>query len=1673
MRLLHQEPGGLLVTNEWLTNFPKYAVLSHTWLSDKEEIKLDDVTNGTAEQKPAGYSKIQFCGKRAAIDGYKYFWVDTCCIDKTSSAELQEAITAMFRWYRNAGKCYAYLSDVSVAGEDVDLLGSSRPWEGAFRRSRWFTRGWTLQELLAPAAVEFYSAEGIFLGDKISLKHIVHEITGIPLTALEGDDLSRFSASERLSWAKHRRTTRVEDQAYCLLGVLEIHMPLLYGEDEYAMVRLQQEVQKKHGELAKWDHLLETLPIAPQAAFNSLDNQYGPTCLTNTRVELLRDLMEWADAFDDRYIYWLNGIAGTGKSTVARTIARNLHDKGILGGSFFFSKGGGDVSRANLLFTTLASQLASRFPSAKRHICEAILANKDIAVQSLRDQWDQLIISPLAKMDDPDIKNIILVLDALDECDSERDIRIILRLMSTTRVLQNVRLRVFVTSRPEIPIRCGFLQIPEAERQVFYLHEILPKLVDRDLNLFFQQNFTAIGEERGLGVDWPGSRIIERLVEIAYGLFIWASTACRYIREGKGLAIKRLATLIKGRHSGAGPERQLDAIYTTVLEDSIQQGLDDEEKQIRFGTMKEVVGGIVTLLSPLSASSLAALVDMEVDEINETLADLHTIFNIPSLKDRPIRLHHPTFRDFLVDSTRCKNPDVWIDQKKAHKALADSCIRIMRKTLKRDICDLKAPGVLAADIDQSRKERCIPPELQYSCLYWAQHYRQSGVLLGEHDTAYAFLKEHYLHWLEVMNIMGRSSEIAAIIRMYQALLVDQDNARQLSFLKDARRFIFSFQNVMERTPLQTYCAGLAFVRPSSELNHYFRHELHPSLAKVRVVDAIVPGHKDEYMFVNDLAFTPDGSQIASASLGPVIRVWDIKSKAALLVYDGQRDKTGTVAISPDGKTIASGSDDTSVMVWNRDTRVKMFNLEGHTRWVNTVVYSPDGSILASGSMDETIRLWDAASGTDLKTFGGNLSCVNAIAFSPDGKFLVSATFDWLVRVWDVSKGEVQLILDGHSGPVNTVRFSPNGQQVVSGSDDMTIKVWNTASGMESVTLKGHVKKVSAVTFSPDACLIVSGSEDKTLRLWDVAKGTLIRTLEGHISGINAVCFSPDGQTLAAGAYNDEIRLWDAVTGETKGKLADFTDQQLGSVLEEKGTELLVSSPHDGSTNDETAHASAVVCLTLSPDRQLVASASQDSDIKIWTTDGNQRAKMSGHVGRITRLMFHPDGTVLASASMDSTVVLWEISTGTAIGTLRGHTDAVQDIRFSPNGQLLASCSADKTVRLWHVSSATPKSTLYGHADTVTGIAFSRDGRLLVSCSADRTVRLWNVETAELVAFPFAGHEDTVNCVALSPSGTLIASCSSDTTIRLWPTDDLAFGTASCTTADMDPASVTVVAAASGFFSDTACDIASGGDEVVRFWPTDDIPSHTAGWKSADMETASSTVGGAASDLVDDLVSDIARGEDATARLLPTDDNALDFSYRTSAETGTAGGTVDDVPSGSNGGTASDVANGQGGVTNIVAAGADTSVARGSESDPASVTILGHEKGVNSVSFSPDGQLLVSSSDDHTVRFWDCETRAEYAKLDAAMALRDIRFSADHSIESDRGALALGPLHLGISSLCMTDRECASFVTDEWITKERERMLWLPDEYRASSVVTHGGLVILGHASGGISFISLR
>jgi hypothetical protein len=409
-----------------------------------------------------------------------------------------------------------------------------------------------------------------------------------------------------------------------------------------------------------------------------------------------------------------------------------------------------------------------------RYICDAITERSDIVSQSLRDQWHQLVLRPLSKLDGNCRQSShVLVVDALDECDDENNIRIILQLLAEARSLKEIRVRVFLTSRPEIPIRYGFCQIPDAEHQDFILHKISPSIIDHDISTFLDYNLRLIGKENSLEVDWPGAEVIRLLVENASGLFIWAATACRFIREGL-FAEERLRTLLEGGTPNATPEEHLNGLYITVLQNSIHPGYTEQERQILYSMLRDILGSIVILFSPLSVESLSKLLLITKQRVDRTLKDLHAILDIPKDQASSIRLHHPSFRDFLLDKDRCRDPHFRVDDKQAHQMLATRCIQLMSSCLKQDICGLHTPSALVVEVESSLVEQSLPLEVQYACLYWIQHLLRGGAPLYDNDQIHQFLQVHLLHWLEALSWIRKISEgIHAIISLESIALVSQ------------------------------------------------------------------------------------------------------------------------------------------------------------------------------------------------------------------------------------------------------------------------------------------------------------------------------------------------------------------------------------------------------------------------------------------------------------------------------------------------------------------------------------------------------------------------------------------------------------------------------------------------------------------------------------------------------------------------------------------------------------------------------------------------------------------------------------------------------------------------------------------------------------------------------------
>ncbi len=509
------------------------------------------------------------------------------------------------------------------------------------------------------------------------------------------------------------------------------------------------------------------LPIAEGALFNSHLEEHNSQCLANTRVELQRQIKEWADDNNGKLIFWLSGMAGTGKSTVARTIARSFAENRQLGASFFFKKGEGDRGTAGRFFTTIARDLMVHVPEMTSGITEAIDADPAISQKALHIQFEQLILKPLSETILPKAVGLIVVIDALDECERDEDVRVILQLLSRAEDLKPISLRIFVTCRPELHIRIGFKQMPDGTYQNLILHEVPKENIEHDMTVFFKHEFAKIRQERSLPLEWPEEENIMTLVEKAAPLFIFAATVCRFVGESVGNPRKRLIDILSYEIEGVS---QLKMTYLPILDPLFAiQGEREKEKLSREFT--EIVGSIVVLKDPLSIVSLAHLLNIPKEDIRCRLDLLHSVLSIPVEEDLPVRLLHLSFRDFLLD-TQKHAKSFWVDKKEMHKRLARKCLQLMSssKDLKQNMCNLKC-GTLISEINKQIVDNALSPELQYACRYWVHHLKQSGGCIKDRDGVHAFLQKHFLYWLEALSLMRKASENIRTINSLQSLIV--------------------------------------------------------------------------------------------------------------------------------------------------------------------------------------------------------------------------------------------------------------------------------------------------------------------------------------------------------------------------------------------------------------------------------------------------------------------------------------------------------------------------------------------------------------------------------------------------------------------------------------------------------------------------------------------------------------------------------------------------------------------------------------------------------------------------------------------------------------------------------------------------------------------------------------
>jgi len=512
---------------------------------------------------------------------------------------------------------------------------------------------------------------------------------------------------------------------------------------------------------------LAKLPVAKGASFDSYANQHG-FCLSGTRTGLLQDIQDWANNPQGKCIFWLNGMAGTGKSTISRTVTKSFKDKKILGASFFFKRGEEDRGNAKRLFPTLIQQLVDSIPQLTPGTQKAIEDDPYISEKSLGEQFDKLLLQPLLNMDLDQIATRVIVIDALDECESEEnkdDIRAILHLLPRVQTSKSVRLRFFLTSRPELPIRLGFMDIT-VDHQDLDLRDIPKPEIEQDISLFLRHKFSQIRQDHKFSSDWPGDEVIQVLVARTVPLFISAATLCRFIGDANWDPQDRLDAILADQSTYIS---KMDSTYLPVL-NQLLVGQDKWEAEQLVQEFKNIVGVIIVLVTPLSVNALSQLLSTKTNNINKRLDRLHSVLNIPDNLCTPVRLLHLSFRDFLLDPKKKKSSPFWIDEKEVHQNITAQCLKVMQHSLRKNICNLPSFGTQRIEIDTYSINQYLPSELQYSCRYWAQHLTQSkdpGTEMGE---AFLFLQEHFLHWVEAMSILGIISEVVGIINTLQSVI---------------------------------------------------------------------------------------------------------------------------------------------------------------------------------------------------------------------------------------------------------------------------------------------------------------------------------------------------------------------------------------------------------------------------------------------------------------------------------------------------------------------------------------------------------------------------------------------------------------------------------------------------------------------------------------------------------------------------------------------------------------------------------------------------------------------------------------------------------------------------------------------------------------------------------------
>ncbi|CAE6530672.1 unnamed protein product [Rhizoctonia solani] len=1171
-------------------------------------------------------------------------------------------------------------------------------------------------------------------------------------------------------------------------------------------------------------YLLPSLSSCYNSA-QAVELKRGP-CTGGTRVDVLNRILSWVEASSSGSIYWMNGMAGTGKTTIAYSLCEELDASCKLAASFFCSRLLPECRDVNLIIPSIAYQLARSSHPFRFVLSRVLEQDPDVHTRLPHLQFDALISKPLLEIQGTLPDTFVVVVDALDECENKESTSRILDVLLTKSL--DLPVRFVVSSRPEPEIRDEMEKQNDRAESRVVLHELDKDIVQADIETYLRSALAQIQ---------PTEAELAILVERAGILFIYAATVVRYIGHDKfhRNPRTRLANILELSGASENKHKEIDELYVIILRAALDDpSLDNNER----GDMRRVLHSVICAQEPLTINALSNLLIMNADRVRAALRPLRSVLHISGANELVTTLH-ASFSDYILDFSRSKQ--YYCDSRVHNQTLSRCCFNLFRDIRQFNICNLESSYKSDDEVEglEERVKSAISMELSYASRYWAVHLHStigSPDLISELEE---FLSIRLLVWMEVMSLKGCVGAMPRAIRQIENWEAERSTDLN-ALIHDAWRFTstFALGAVSDSTP-HIYVSMLPFWPESSPVAKCYakftrrviqaegtaieqrQHALlatwnlgGPVFSPVFSPDgtqiavgvgndllllnsstgrALLPPFKGHYSHISSVQFAPDCTRIASGSFDKTIRVWSTQNGGLTLgPLGGYLDYPSSISFSPDGSRIVSGSGYGNIYIWDACNGERLLDLStGHINAIKSVKYSPDGCSIVSCSEHKHVLIWDALEGQVRRVLSSDSTSYSFISadISPDGIRIASGSDNGSVHIWDYGTGSVvlgPLIAPGAKASLTLVSFSPDGLHLVSGSADGTICLWDTWSGDLSLgPLEGHTSYIVSASFSPDGAYFICGSGD-TLCLWDAQITNSVPTpLEGHTDSVASVGFSPDGSRILSSSNDRTICVWDAESGELiLGPLEQNVNEWVQLAFLPDGTHIISSVKHgivllDAQTGDVVLKTlqqfKPIESVGFSSDGTRIAFGLEGGIVRILASDTGQTLLVI-HLPLIdnqhswaSNITFSPDGTRVAVGSKVTSLIIYDADNGRLLdGPFPAFTARTPSVEFSPDStRIVYSTGFDLVIK--DVQSGEEILVLVlnqEQMDMITSVGFSPDGSRVVSGSRDSSICIWDAQTGQLLLGPFKWHAESVKSARLSSDGMRVVSGSNDKTIRV-------------------------------------------------------------------------------------------------------------------------------------------------------------------------------------------------------------------------------------------------------------------------------------------------------------------